>query len=66
MAKSTTGLRLFHCLYFFVMKLRQGCRVINKSEFLDLGVNIEGQKELIGMWLAILAVLPKWAMPLMD
>ncbi|WP_411569841.1 IS256 family transposase, partial [Pectobacterium cacticida] len=31
---------------------RQDSRVINKSVFLALGINIEGQKELLGMWLA--------------
>ncbi len=31
---------------------RGGNRVINKSVFLALGINIEGQKELLGMWLA--------------
>ncbi|OKU30511.1 IS256 family transposase [Escherichia coli] len=35
-----------------VLKVRQGSRVINKSVFLALGINIEGQKELLGMWLA--------------
>ncbi|VFS21835.1 transposase mutator type [Enterobacter cancerogenus] len=28
-------------------------RYINKSVFLALGVNIEGQKELLGMWLVV-------------
>ena len=32
--------------------LGQYSRVINKSVFLALGINIEGQKELLGMWLA--------------
>ncbi|ECF1925495.1 IS256 family transposase [Salmonella enterica subsp. enterica serovar Newport] len=35
-----------------VLKVRQESRVINKSVFLALGINIEGQKELLGMWLA--------------
>nr|ULG19801.1 IS256 family transposase [Yersinia frederiksenii] len=35
-----------------VLKVRQDSRVINNSVFLALGVNIEGQKELLGMWLA--------------
>jgi transposase-like protein len=35
-----------------VVKIRQDKRVINKSVFLALGINIEGQKELMGMWLA--------------
>jgi transposase-like protein len=35
-----------------VVKIRQGKRVINKSIFLALGINTDGQKELIGMWIA--------------
>jgi len=35
-----------------VLKIRQNQRVINKSLYLALGVNIEGHKELLGMWLA--------------
>ncbi|WP_411569896.1 IS256 family transposase, partial [Pectobacterium cacticida] len=31
-----------------VLKVRQDSRVINKSVFLALGINIEGQKELLG------------------
>lgn len=33
-----------------VLKVRQDSRVINKSVFLAQGINIEGQKELPGMW----------------
>jgi transposase-like protein len=35
-----------------VLKVRQDKRVINKSIFLALGINAEGQKELMGMWIA--------------
>lgn len=35
-----------------VVKVRQNGSVINKAVFLALGINIEGQKELLGMWLA--------------
>ncbi|BEI08510.1 IS256-like element ISSoEn2 family transposase [Edwardsiella ictaluri] len=35
-----------------VLKVRQDSRVINKSVFLAPGINLEGQKELLGMWLA--------------
>lgn len=35
-----------------VLKVRQDSSVINKSVFLALGINIEGQKELPGIWLA--------------
>ena len=35
-----------------VVKVRQAGSVINKAVFLALGINTEGQKELLGMWLA--------------
>lgn len=35
-----------------VVKVRQDNQVINKAVFLALGVNLQGQKELLGMWLA--------------
>ncbi|EHQ1051620.1 IS256 family transposase [Salmonella enterica] len=35
-----------------VVKVRQNGSVINKAVFLALGINTEGQKELLGMWLA--------------
>ena len=35
-----------------VVKIRQDKQVINKSIYLALGVNTEGHKELLGMWLS--------------
>ena len=35
-----------------VVKIRQDNRVINKAVFLALAINLEGEKELLGMWLA--------------
>ena len=35
-----------------VVKIRQDKRVINKAIYLALGVNMEGHKELLGMWLS--------------
>ena len=35
-----------------VIKVRQDRQVINKAVYLALGVNMEGQKELLGMWLS--------------
>ena len=35
-----------------VLKIRQDRRVINKSVYLALGVNMEGHKELLGLWLS--------------
>ena len=35
-----------------VVKIRENKRVINKAVYLALGVNIEGHKELLGMWIS--------------
>jgi putative transposase len=35
-----------------VLKIREGMRVINKAVYLALGVNLEGHKELLGLWLS--------------
>ncbi|MCP4286910.1 MAG: IS256 family transposase, partial [Gammaproteobacteria bacterium] len=35
-----------------VLKIRQDKQVINKAAYLALGVNLEGHKELLGLWLA--------------
>ena len=35
-----------------MVKIRQDKRVINKAIYLALGVDLEGQKELLGMWLS--------------
>jgi transposase-like protein len=35
-----------------VLKIRQDKRVIKKAVYLALGVNLEGHKELLGMWLS--------------
>ena len=35
-----------------VLKVRQDKRVVNKAIYLALGINLEGHKELLGLWLA--------------
>jgi putative transposase len=35
-----------------VLKIRQDKRVINKSIYLALGINLSGHKELLGLWIA--------------
>lgn len=35
-----------------VVKVRDGNRVCNKAVYLALGVNLEGNKELLGLWIA--------------
>ena len=40
------------CLDCIVVKIRQDKKVINKAVYLALGVNLEGHKELLGLWLS--------------
>lgn len=35
-----------------VLKIRQDKRVINKAIYLALGINLDGHKELLGLWIA--------------
>ena len=35
-----------------VIKIRDNMRVINKAIYLALGVNMEGKKELLGLWMS--------------
>lgn len=45
---------LYPILYLdcLVLKIRNDGRVVNKSVYLALGVNLDGHKELLGLWLA--------------
>jgi putative transposase len=45
---------MFPILYLdcIVVKIRQDKRVINKAVYLALGVNLQGKKELLGMWIS--------------
>jgi len=45
---------IYPIVYFdcIVVKVRQDNRVINKSIFLALGINVAGLKELLGLWIA--------------
>lgn len=45
--------RVYPIVYLdaIVVKVRQDGRVINKAIHLALGVNLQGQKELLGMWM---------------
>ena len=35
-----------------MVKIRQDKRVINKAVYVALGVNMQGHKELLGLWLS--------------
>jgi len=43
-----------------VLNIRQHKRVINKSIYFALGVNLEGHKELLGLWIAEIAGAKFW------
>jgi len=45
---------IYPIVYFdcIVIKIRQDKKVINKSIYLALGINIDGQKELLGLWIS--------------
>ena len=45
---------IYPIVYFdcIVIKIRQDKQVINKSIYLALGINIEGHKELLGLWIS--------------
>lgn len=46
--------RIYPVVYLdcIVVKIRAHATVINKSVYLALGINLEGRKELLGMWIA--------------
>jgi transposase-like protein len=35
-----------------VIKVRENQRILNKAVYLVLGITLEGQKELLGMWIS--------------
>jgi putative transposase len=44
-----------YCIVYLdciVVKIRDNLRVVNKSIYLALGVNLEGKKELLGLWIS--------------
>jgi putative transposase len=45
---------VYPIVYFdaIVMKCQENKRVINKAVYLALGVNLEGQKEVLGLWIS--------------
>ena len=49
-----------------VLKIRQDKRVINKAIYLVLGINVEGHKELLGMWLSQNEGAKFWLSVLID
>ena len=49
-----------------VVKVRADKRVINKTVYLALGVNLQGEKELLGLWLAETESAKFWLSVLTD
>ncbi len=47
--------RIYPIVYLdcITLKIRQDKQVINKAIYLALGVNMEGHKELLGMWISV-------------
>ncbi len=43
---------VYPIIFLEVIKVNQYKRVINKSIYLALAVNMEGKKELLGMWIS--------------
>ena len=35
-----------------MIKIRDGMRVMNKAIYLALGVNMDGHKDLLGLWMS--------------
>lgn len=46
--------RIYPIIYLdcIVVKVKEDNRIVNKAVYLALGVNLEGQKELLGMWIS--------------
>ena len=50
MAESSFGELIYDCLDGIVFKVRENGKVINKTVYLCVGLNKEGLKEVLGMW----------------
>jgi len=59
---------LYPILYLdcIVLKIRQDNRVIRKSIYLALGINLDGQKELLGLWISETEGAKFWLSVLTD
>lgn len=50
MAESSSWKLIHDCLDGIVFKVRENGKVINKTVYLCVGLNKEGLKEVLGMW----------------
>ncbi len=42
---------IYPILYLDAVKIRDGKHIINKSLYIEMGVNMEGKKDVLGLWL---------------
>jgi len=53
MAVKATGRNISYCILDgIVFKVRKDSRVVNKCLYSVLGINLEGRKEILGIWLS--------------
>lgn len=53
-------------LTVFVVKVKEETRIVNKAVYLALGINSQGQKELLGMWISLNEGAKFWLSVLTD
>lgn len=46
--------KIYLIVYFdcIVVKVKQDKRIINKAVYLSLGINLDGLKDILGMWIS--------------
>lgn len=60
--------RLYPIVYLdcLVVKVKEETRIVNKAVYLALGINSQGQKELLGMWISLNEGAKFWLSVLTD
>ena len=60
--------RVYPIVYLdcLVVKVKQEMRIVNKAVYLALGINSQGQKELLGMWISLNEGAKFWLSVLTD
>lgn len=53
MAKPTIGSSIWYSIFdCLVVKVRQDKRIINKSVYIALGIDLSGRKDILGLWIS--------------
>ena len=52
MAKPTIGSSICYSIFCLVVKVRQDKRIINKSVYVALGIDLSGRKDILGLWIS--------------